>query len=161
MIGFKSLTTYICKINGNSGGVFEGMTTTMYDLSICLKIETEESIDSVTEILGQIPTCSIKKGERLSRVLEPAESNIWMYDVKYRDCKDNVGLMSNFLGGIKNIFQRIESIKAIGNVTIRVSVVSDFAQLGIGFSEEELLLLSSLQIPLEISVLSWGMCIDE
>ena len=74
------------------------MIDALFDLSICLKIETEENIDFITDILSQKPTDSIKKGERKSIVLDEAESNIWMYDVKYGACKNTEGMISDFFG---------------------------------------------------------------
>lgn len=137
------------------------MIDTTFDLSICLKIETEENIDFITDVLNLRPTDSIKKGERKSRVLDEAESNIWMYDVKYGACKNTEGMLCGFLEGIPRLFQKIKDLKKIGTATIRISIVSDFAQIGVGFAENDLLLLSRLQIPIEISVISWGQCMDE
>ena len=134
------------------------MTDATFNLSICLKIETEENIDFITDVLNLRPTDLIKKGERKSRVLDAAESNIWIYDVKYGDCKNIEGKISEFLDGIPQLFQKTKDLERIGTVTIRISIVSDFAQLGVGFSKKDLSLLSCLQIPIEISVLSWGQC---
>ena len=137
------------------------MAVTTFDFLIWLKIETEEDIDFITDVLNLKPTDSIQKGERKSKVLAPAESNIWIYGAQYRDCTHTEGKMSEFLEGIPLLFRKIEELRKIGIVTIRISLVSEFAQIGANLSEKDLLLLSRLQIPLEISVFSWGGCIDE
>ena len=66
------------------------MIDTTFDVSICLKIETEESVDFITDILNLQPTDSIKKGERKSKILDETENNIWLYDVKYGACKNTL-----------------------------------------------------------------------
>ena len=137
------------------------MIDTKFELSICLKIETDEDIDIVSHVLGLSPTDFIVKGTRKSKVLEEAESNIWMYDVKYGTCKEIGKSLREFLESKPQLFHKIEDLKKIGTITIRISIISDFAQIGIGFSEEELVFLSRLQIPIEMSILSWGQCVDE
>ena len=136
------------------------MIDATFDVSICLKVETERDIDLITDILNVKPTDSIKKGERRSKVLDAAECNVWIYDEEHTGCKSTEEMLYNFLKKIPQLHQNIEDLKRIGIVTIRVSVVSDFAQIGFGLSEDDLSILSELQIPLEISVFSWGQCID-
>ena len=137
------------------------MIDTKFELSICLKIETDEDIDMISNVLNLSPTDSIKKGTRKSKVLDKAESNIWMYDVKYGTCNDIGKSLHEYLESIPQLFCKTEELKKIGTIAIRLSIVSDFAQIGISLSEEEVALLNRLQIPIEMSILSWGQCVDE
>ena len=137
------------------------MIVQMFDLLIVLKIETDENIEFVSDILNLSPTDSIKKGERKYKLLDESERNIWMYNKKIRDCKEIGDKLCEFLENIPQLFLRIEELKKIGIVTIRMSVVSEFAQIGVSLSEKDLTMLSCLKIPFEISIFSWGKCVDE
>lgn len=137
------------------------MVKNTFDLIILLKIETDENLDYISDILNLSPTDSIKKGERKLKFSDEAESNIWMYDKKFRDCENIGNKLCGFLESIPQLSQKIDDVKKIGTITMRISLISDLAQIGITLSEKDLALLSDLQIPLEISVFSWGGCVDE
>lgn len=128
---------------------------------ICLRIETNESIDHISNILGVKPTDFILKGESKSKALSPSEKNIWMYDKKIKDCKEIGENIFLFFEKLPNIFEKIEAIKKVGMISIRLSVISDFAQIGFDLSERDINIINRLGVPIEISFFSWGGCIDE
>lgn len=133
----------------------------MFDLLICLAIETDEKIESISAVLNTHPTDAIIKGEQRSKIIAAAEKNIWMYDEKHRECKEIGRKFVDFFDNIHQIFVKIEELKKLGRVSLRVSIISEFAQIGVCFSEKDLNLLNYLNIPLEISILSWGQCLEE
>lgn len=136
------------------------MAEILFDLMICFKIETNDEIDTITNILNINPTDYILKGVSRSVVLEPAEKNVWMYDKKYRNCNSIETLLQNFFEDISNLFNKIGELKAYGEISIRLSIISDFAQIGFTLSEKDIKYLNCLNIPVEISIFSWGGCIE-
>ena len=136
------------------------MAEILFDLMICFKIETNDEIDTITNILNINPTDYILKGVSRSVVLEPAEKNVWMYDKKYRNCNSIETLLQNFFEDIPNLFNKIGELRAYGEISIRLSIISDFAQIGFTLSEKDIKYLNCLNIPVEISIFSWGGCIE-
>ena len=85
------------------------MAEILFDLMICFKIETNDEIDTITNILNINPTDYILKGVSRSVVLEPAEKNVWMYDKKYRNCNSIETLLQNFFEDIPNLFSQVKN----------------------------------------------------
>ena len=128
------------------------MTTSTFDTRITLKIETLNELSEISNIIGLSPTTTIPAGESQHRILPKAACNIWMLSLKFNSCTNTEGLISKFFSTIPNCLTCIESIKEIGTCVIRLSIVTDNAQLGFNISAEDIQLLSQLNIALVCSV---------
>lgn len=136
------------------------MTNSTFDLALSLKFESENTLDWLSDFLGIYPTTYIPKGTSQFDFIK-YDKNIWILTKKYSNYNGNdpIGIDS-FLDSISNLLPKIEDIKQHINCSFRVSVVSEWAQICYTIKPDSLAILNRLSIPLEISVLSWGHCID-
>lgn len=103
------------------------------------------------------PTKTYKKGEYISKVIEPVTEDIWIYSVEYDNQEIDIAvrkLLELFINKFSFI-NNLAKTNGIG-VTIRCSIQSDYAQMYYELSNESLKILSDLNIKLCFSILSWG-----
>ena len=132
-----------------------------FNLCISLRIVTDEELELVSRILNTEPTDTAKKGERKFKTSPVTKSNIWMYAKKYERCKEIGDRIIDFVKSIPEFHEKMETLKEIGNISFGISVVSVFGQIGFSLSEKDIEVLNLLKIPFDISIFSWGQCVDE
>ena len=150
------MLTFRLKNYWNRKGVLETVLSNNYDMSICLIIETDETIEYITDIVGVTPTEYLRKGEKKLKFAEPSDKNKWFFKERFKSCTEIGENFSKYFEKIPQIFRVINDLKKIGLVAIRLSIVSDYAQIGCVLSPEDLGLINDLGVPLEISIFSWG-----
>ena len=85
-------------------------------------------------------------------------TDIWTYKKTYT-CEGSVDdLLIDFLHETNLTKQKSAHLSRLGNCSLRISLVSDYAQMGISLSHSSIKRIEELEIPLEISVFSWGEC---
>lgn len=136
------------------------MNQAEFDIGLSLIIRTKESFECISNIMGFEPT---KKISLQSKTIEAkdVDENIWVYKERYEKCIDIGLVIQEFANGIKDFANKVFLIKKLGTCVFRISIVSIYGQFGFSLSEKDLLLLSDLQIPLEMTFFSYGNCIDE
>ena len=132
------------------------MTETIFDLHISLIITTPKEIEEITDFLGVEPTDFIKKGQSRSKVTPKATENRWIFTNKHRELKEIGCTISDFFNEFSDLPKKVGTLGGDTKASIRLSVISDSAQIGFCLSPQDLELLCKINIPFEISVLSWG-----
>lgn len=132
-----------------------------FDVTMALIIHTTESLSRITEIMGIAPTTSIKGCDANTDDLSMSGESIWIYHTKYKRKTDLDQCMQQFVAQFSDFSSRVTEAKKNGICAIRISIVSLYAQFGFSLSNQELQLLSELNIPLEMTVFSFGNCIDD
>lgn len=137
------------------------MINSVFDLAISLKFESENALDWISDLLGVCPTTYIPKGMTLFDFVK-ADKYIWVLTKRSSEYDGNKPIeIGTFFDTVPDILLKIEDIKQHARCSFRISVVSEWAQIGYTINPENLAYLNRLSIPLEISVFSWGRCVDE
>lgn len=136
------------------------MMDSEFDLAICLIIKTDEKIESISKIMEIAPSGSIAKGESRFDFLPKANENIWALRKRYKQQSDIGASIREFLRGIPGFEKKIREANQHGKCTLRISIVSLWGQIAFSLPPDELHLLSELGIPFEVSIFSYGNCID-
>ena len=132
-----------------------------FDVTVGLIIRTTEHPEKVSAIMGvqRSPSgnlhCSYEKG------MCNAEEHIWIYRTRYEVQTDVEACIKRFLSDVPEFPSRIAEVQKIGECVLRVSIVSIYAQLGFALSPDILKPLFDMNIPIEMTVLSFGNCVDE
>lgn len=137
------------------------MMESQFDLTVGLIIKTSEPLEFITEIMGVFPTKSLRKGEGYFSFSEEVDNNIWIMRECYKERADIGSCLQDYFEHIPDYFHRINQVKRYGVCTFRISIVSIYGQIGFSLSKKDLLLLNQLNIPCEVSIFSYGNCIDE
>lgn len=134
------------------------MIKSEFDLAICLIIESAEPIEYISKIMGIHPSRSINKGESRFSFIRKADNNIWMFRKRYKQPARFSECLQQFFEEIPERKSSICEVKQLGTCTLRISIISVFGQIGFSLSERDIRLLNQLEIPLEISIFSFGNC---
>ena len=112
---------------------------------------------AVSEVIDVPPTEVIHKGERVSTLLREYESDVWIYSEKFflNDIIEG-SIILNVLKSCKLDKEKVRSLNDLGRCSVRVSIVSDYAQIPMQLLNNTLVELASVGIDLELSVFSWG-----
>lgn len=114
------------------------------------------SADTISELLGVVPTRMVKKGKLLSKALNTyAPRNGWFYDVVCENLEEiNVSLQVV----AKLCLLCNEKLRAYDDVDIKIRcfINSELAQVGFGISAETLAMLADTHKEFEITMFSWG-----
>lgn len=132
-----------------------------FDLRIVLRFETMKSlseIEYITKLLNIEPSKVIKKGEILSKKpLLKSKSFVWQLETeRILNCSDIDNQIEDFFTRYPSIIKNIEYLNNYTTIRFRISIVSDFAQVGFSLSTKSIELLKRLNVPCEISIFSWG-----
>ena len=133
------------------------MDSLEFQTSIVIIIKSSEPIDVISEKMGISPT----KVSQNQNAADSNANNLWAYKKRFIDGTNFSVCLQSFLEEIPFLSQKIAMIKQYGSCTLRVSIVSLFAQIGFSISNSDLQTLSSLDIPFEITLFSYGNCIDD
>ena len=123
------------------------MHITMY--FSCTECSNVSEIESLLEITDNTDE-KIKK--RRSR------TDIWTYKKTYMREGSVDDFLNDFLHEANLTKQNIAHLSRLCNCSLRISLVSKYAQMGISLAHSSIKKIEELEIPLEISVFSWGEC---
>ncbi len=126
-----------------------------FDLTVRLIIKSAESLDFTTKLLGIEPTPLPKSATGIDL------SNIWVLQKHYERQQDISESIHDFFLTIPDFETRISKMKAYGECAIRISIITEFGQFGFALKPNDIQLLNRLCIPFEVSVFSFGNCIEE
>ena len=137
------------------------MNKSKFDLKIILRFETAKSlyeIEQITNLLNIQPSKVIKKGEILSKKpLLKSKSYVWQLETeRIRNCDDIDNHIEDFFSKYPSVIENSEYLNDHTTVRFRISVVSDFAQIGFSLNTKSIELLNRLNVPCEFSLFSWG-----
>lgn len=136
------------------------MMESQFDLSICLVVKTDKAVESISAIMGTAPTRMVKAGETQLSFIPKSDKNVWVLRKRYAQQTDVGVCLDTFLGSIPNVNEKIHEVNQYGVCTLRVSIISLMGQIGFSLSPYNMQLLNQLGIPLEVSIFSYGYCID-
>lgn len=137
------------------------MNNSKFTLMLSLRFESEDAIDFITDILGVLPTSYQTKGGTKFKFIQLGK-NIWLFSKKYSNWDGSVSIcVEDFLSNIPDYLQRIKIAQKYAKCFLRISVVSDWAQAGFFIEPKEIGRIYDLDIPVEISIFSWGNCVTE
>ena len=137
------------------------MVNSTYDLTISLTFESVDPIGHISSIMGVSPTSYLNK-ERSKFSFYKSDKNIWVYAKKYRDYDGSISIqLEDFFAGIPDYSSKIKNARQYAKCAFRISVVTNWAQSGFSLGTKELEVIHCLDIPLEVSVFSWGNCVSE
>lgn len=137
------------------------MTNATYDLTISLLFKSANEIEHISSIMEVSPTSYINKEHSKHRFIE-CNTNVWVYAKKYKDYDGSIAIhIEDFFSYIPDYLSKIASARKYAECTLRISIVTDWAQSGFSLEPKELDTIRSLNIPLEVSIFSWGNCMNE
>lgn len=117
----------------------------------------ELPVEAIEQQLALANTRLIRKGEVLSRLpLIEAETDEWLYAI---DLTDPTGTDAHLAQLLKHLEDHKAALGALADshqVTLRLYVQSDYAQMAYRLMPETLQRIAALNLPLSISSLSWG-----
>ena len=122
---------------------------------LIIKGETLDFIDIERELqLG--PTRVYKKGEIVSKIIGANEFDIWIFEIAFHDGKQPFQALDEILSLLKPSKDYLRSLAHLADLTIKCYVQSDYSQIDFDFYPNQIKELSSMNIRLKLSILSWG-----
>lgn len=131
------------------------MSISVFDITIALLVQTTAPLDVISEIMETIPTKQAPTFNSDGKVIGE-KCNTWVFHTQYKNQTDLDMCLCNFLSRIPDISQKILLAKQYGKCALRLSIVSIYGQFGFELKPSDLQILTPLDIPLEISVFSYG-----
>lgn len=133
---------------------------TEFDLAISFIVKTSEPIEVVSLDMGITPTGSLKKGEAQHSFQPKAENNTWWFRERY-ERQANIGIsLQKFFANIPEFMPKVHKVMQYANCVLRISVVSVYGQIWFSLSPKDIQLLSQIDVPVEVSIFSYGDCVD-
>ena len=132
-----------------------------FNLSVALIIKTSEPLELISQIMGVMPTGCLEKGESIHSFQPKADKNTWWLKESYGRKTDLGASLQNYFESIPRFIEKIDQIKQIATCALRISVVSIYGQIYFSLSPRDTELLSQIGIPFEVSIFSYGDCIEE
>lgn len=137
------------------------MMQEQFDVAIGLIITTTIKLELITQIMGIAPTKSVQKCDEKSVLSDKLNSNMWIFRERFKYQSDIDTCMYKFFKSIPNLKDKIYEANRYGSCVLRISLVSEYGQIGFSLSANNIQFLSELDIPVEVSIFSYGQCIDE
>ena len=123
--------------------------------SVVFIVKTNDSVETIIDIMHCKPTHMTLKGTSKSIYIEEAAQNIFVYEKKYFDT-DYDNCILDFLSLYQITPQRLIALCKVSSCRLRFCIQSDYAQIFFPLSKATLKYLYEMDIPIEFSVLSWG-----
>ena len=121
------------------------MNEQTYDLTVVFIVRNCNSTDFLNSCLGGDFEISKKQ-----------DSTTYILKQKYVKC-DNVGsAVESFCYKNHITPLSVKKLQSAGVCALRLFLQSDFAQIGFGFSPSTMAWMATLNVPIEVSILSWG-----
>ena len=136
-----------------------GLST--FNVTVGIIINSAEGLEKVSAIMGIPQSQRYDSSRAFDKEVCYIKENSWIYRVQYGEQTDIENCVRCFLELVPDFSSKLAKIHEIGECVLRISIVSLYAQLGISLSSNMLKLLNNLNIPFEITVFSFGNCIDE
>lgn len=137
------------------------MTEAIFDLAVGIIIKSQEPLDVISGIMGTHPSKYVKSEKSKRNISSETSENIWIFREWYKRIKTIDSCIQTFINQIPDFYNKVSLAKRYGQCTLRISIVSMLGQTGFSFSEQDMLMLAQLNIPIEFSFLSFGQCIDD
>lgn len=102
------------------------------------------------------PSRVVKKGEIISKTIGESQYDVWTYEIGFDANKTPDRALEEILSTISPSKNYLQSLACTADVKIKCYVQSNYAQIGFELSPKVLKELASMNIKLEISILSWG-----
>lgn len=99
-------------------------------------------------------------GDYISNCLPPVSENLWIFTKKFCERRFMDYMVRDVIKTCNLDSEKIKFINDIGSCCLRISIQSDYAQIGIDISNQSIQSLSSLGIDVEMSIFSWGGMLD-
>lgn len=131
-----------------------------YSISLSLIISNCD-MQSIPNVLSKKPTQVLFKGKKALKCLPPSDKDVWVYTKMYPQEQPLECILADFITDCELDENRVNAIQKVGNCCIRLSIQSDYAQIGLRVSSDSLRLLVQTGIDLEVSIFSWGNVIDD
>ena len=113
--------------------------------------------DAVSAALGLEATATRRKGELMNRLPEIiAEQDEWACAVDLNHPHGEDDQLNSLLESMLAHSDAIEALKQTAQVSLRMYVKSDHAQIAYSLMPETLRKLAATGLPLQVSTLSWG-----
>ncbi|MDR3050230.1 MAG: DUF4279 domain-containing protein [Oscillospiraceae bacterium] len=133
-----------------------GASAPNWELSLTISGEALR-FDDISDALGLLSTDTRVKGELLNR-LPPvvSQEDCWCYEVQLADNEGLDPRMQALLAALEKAAPALAQLRLRHEVTLRLSVQSDYAQIFYRLMPDTLARLARIGLPLEVSVVSWG-----
>ncbi|MGN0972781.1 MAG: DUF4279 domain-containing protein [Aristaeellaceae bacterium] len=114
-------------------------------------------VDRIESSLGLKATRMIRKGEELNRLpLVVAPEDEWVHAVPLTEPEGADGEWNALLSRLLERREQLNALKQTYQVTLRMYVQSDYAQMAYQLMPETMEKVVALGLPLNVSSLSWG-----
>ena len=127
------------------------MSIERFNVHLGIIVDTRKPLDVISNIIGVQQTNQFRTDT----------GNRWVYTKIFKGQENINNCLQEFYASIPNLAGKINDLRQYGSCVFRISIVSLLGQLGFTLSEFDLQFLSQFNIPLEISILSFGKCIDD
>ncbi len=117
----------------------------------------ELDFDAISSALGLQATATRRKGDLINRLPEiVAEADEWAYIVPLNAPEGEDEALNALLECMLSHQAEIAELEKTAQITLRLHVQSDHAQIAYCLMPETLRKLASTGLPLQVSTLSWG-----
>ena len=114
-------------------------------------------VNRIESSLGLKATRMIRKGEELNRLpLVVAPEDEWVYAISLTEPEGTDGEWNALLSRLQERREQLNALKQTYQVTLRMYVQSDYAQMAYQLMPETMEKVVALGLPLNVSSLSWG-----
>ena len=137
------------------------MIEAQFNVTIGLIIRTKLQLDLITKIMEICPSKVIQNSNEHSTISEKECHSIWVFRERFTCQNDVDSCFEIFYKHIPNIKEKVREANRYGTSTLRISLVSEYGQIGFSLSPNNIQFLNEMGMPVEISIFSYGMCIDE
>ena len=137
------------------------MIEAQFNVTIGLIIRTKLQLDLITKIMEICPSKVIQNSNEYSTISEKECHSIWVFRERFTCQNDVDSCFEIFYKHIPNIKEKVREANRYGTSILRISLVSEYGQIGFSLSPNNIQLLNEMGMPVEISIFSYGMCIDE
>lgn len=112
--------------------------------------------DEIEKNLGLEATSKKRKGTIISKVMGPIPNDIWIFEIEYNENSEPKEVFGSLITRLKPTKDYLAQLSTLHDVCLRFYIQSDFAQIFFRLSPQILNDLAELNLPLEVSILSWG-----
>lgn len=114
------------------------------------------NLSEITKSLNIKPTREVRKGVVESSIIGPNKADVWIYELKFNENQSPNDSLKTLLSYLSQSKKFIKSLSTIYDVSIKCYIQSSMAQIGFILSPAMINELSTMNVKLELSILSWG-----
>ncbi|MGM9602720.1 MAG: hypothetical protein ACI3W5_14200 [Faecousia sp.] len=131
-----------------------------FNVTFAVILRTTYNPTGIPELYHNNFRNTLKTHDMDTKVFTNDSSYVWTLSKRFQKCTDIDTNLSEFLECIPDYHKFVQRLKQYGECVVRISVVSTFGQFGFSIAPSDIGILNQLNIPLEITVFSYGECID-